>query len=328
MREASSIQEASLNPVLSDFDLPLRRRLYPLGFPLDLSTNSRDVIEAAVEIWGPFSPAFDETPVRFMLAVAESDNEDMPPKPRFRAREHLMTSIGNAENFVTCDFRENLAYGWVTRAVAANHPFLRYFYLNGTPLMLAQQLRLAPIHGAMVALDGCGVLLCGESLAGKSTLSYACARAGWTFVADDGVFLVRNRADRYAVGNPYTVRFREEARALFPELAGHAAAERPNGKIGLEVFTSELPIRVAPGCSIEHVVFLNREEPGPARLRRYPNDAAMNWFESYACFGARDVRDDQIRCYRRLFGAGIWEMCYRDLDDAIERLDLLARSGG
>jgi len=328
MAETSSIQEIIFDPVLSEFELPLRRTFYPLGFPLELSTNSTDVIEAAARLWSPFSPSFDEDPSRFLLGVAGSDNDDLPPKPRFRAREHLMTQIGNAENFVTCDFRENLAYGWVTPAVAANHAFVGFFYLYGTALMLAQQLRLAPIHGALVARDGCGVLLCGDSCAGKSTLSYACARAGWTFIADDGAFLDRKRADRYAIGNPYTIRFREDAQSLFPEFSDRSAAARPNGKIGIELFTSELPIQLATGCSIEHVVVLNREDPGPARLRPYPNEAVMNLLDSHACFGSSEVRAEQQRCYQRLLGAGIWEMRYRDLDDAIYRLDRLARSGG
>ena len=328
MRETSAIQEIIFDPALAEFELPLRRTFFPLGFPLELSTNSQDVIEAASRVWSPFSQMFDEPTARFLLGVAESESDELPPKPRFRSRGHLMTEIGNAENFVTCDFRENLAYGWVTRAVAANHPFLRFFYLNGTALMLLQQLRLAPIHGGLVARDGRGVLLCGDSLAGKSTLSYACARAGWAFLADDGVFLDRKRADRYALGDPHTIRFREDAKSIFPELADRIAAARPNGKIGLELFTSELPMQVALGCSIEHIVFLNRDEPGPARLRPYALDTALNLLTSYACFGSKEVRAEQKRCYERLSSAGVWELRYRDLDDAVQRLDRLAQTGG
>lgn len=48
-----------LDPRLCEFELPLRRRFFPLGFPLDLETNSFDVIEAAEEGWGAFSQAFE-----------------------------------------------------------------------------------------------------------------------------------------------------------------------------------------------------------------------------------------------------------------------------
>jgi hypothetical protein len=50
--------------LLANFELPRRARFYPLGFPLELETNSEDVIQAAAEGWGRFAPQFDEAPVR------------------------------------------------------------------------------------------------------------------------------------------------------------------------------------------------------------------------------------------------------------------------
>ena len=65
----------------------------------------------------------------------------------------------------------------------------------------------------------------------RALLAYACARAGWTYVSDDGAFLVRGRDDRYAIGDPHSIRFRPDAPELFPELADRLAtgpAERQN----------------------------------------------------------------------------------------------------
>ncbi|MBZ5611413.1 MAG: hypothetical protein LAP38_24385 [Acidobacteriia bacterium] len=318
-----------IEPILSDpvhceFELPLRRTFYPLGFPLQLETNSPDVIEAASEGWGQFSQAFDETAVRMSLAVSESDTTLVSVRSHVRSREHLMSFFADPENFAVCDFSQNYAFGWVTRAVAADHPLLRYRFLTAPGLSLIGQLALAPLHGALIERAGCGVMLCGESFAGKSTLAYACGRAGWTFIADDGTCLVRKRLDRYAIGDPHTIRFREDAARFFGELADRLPVIRPSGKTGFEVFTRDLPLRTAPGCSVDHIVFLDRQRSGDARIRRYPREQALEYFERFAAYGVSEVRAAQKSCYRRLIEAGIWEMQYADLDDAVACLERLA----
>ena len=112
-----------------------------------------------------------------------------------------------------------------------------------------------------------GRMLAGESFAGKSTLAYACARSGWTYVSDDSVLVVRAREDRYAIGDPHSIRFRIDAPQLFPELADRMPIVRPNGKVAIEVRTAELGLTTVPGCQVEHIVVLTRERSGPACLR-------------------------------------------------------------
>ena len=327
MQETPFIEEFVPDPVLADFELPLRCTFYPLGFPLELETNSEDVLEAASEGWGAFTQAFAETPVRLCLGVTETDGEALPEQSVVRARGHLMSILAGADNFAVCDFEQGFAYGWVTRAVAADHPLLRYRFLTSAGSTLVEQRVFASLHGALVLRNGTGVLLCGDSFAGKSTLAYACARAGWKFVSDDGTFLVRSRCDRYALGDPHSVRFRDDAPGLFPELAEHMPVVRPNGKIAIEVFTRELPIATAPGCVIDHLVFLNRNRPGAARLRPRDSERVRESWEHLASFGAERTRAAQRQCYERLLDAGLWEMDYSNLDDAIARLERLVDSG-
>jgi len=323
----SIAEQVLFDPVLSLCPLPLRARFYPLGFPLDLETNSADVMQAASEGWGLFKQAFDERPMRFSLGVAPGESREIPPQSKYFSREHLMSLTASADNFVAMDFKEAYAFGWVTPEVAADHPVLRYRFLSSAMLTMVAQLALAPLHCALVARNGCGVALFGDSFAGKSTLAYACARVGWTFLSDDGTHLVRKSSDRYAIGDPYEMRFREDAKFLFPELADRLVVARPNGKIGIEVLTNELPIETAPGCSIDHLVFLNRNESGATRLQRYSKDDAMTACEEYVVYGTADVRAAQSQCYQRLLGAGIWELHYSDFDGAIARLEQLVDSG-
>lgn len=328
MPDCLSPEQVVSDPTLSTLALPLRRRFFPLGFPLEIETNSADVILAANESWGRFSQLFDVAPVRFALGVTDSEAVPAELQSTFRSREHLMSVVADSENFFACDFNSGYAFGWITRAVASDRPFLRYRFLTAAVQMLIEQQAFAVLHGALISRDNCGVLLCGESFAGKSTLAYAAARSGWTYVSDDAAFLVRNRADRYAIGDSHTIRFREDARSLFPELADRLPVVRPNGKIGIEMFTCELPIQTAGACTIDHVVFLNRQPGCPPKLLRYPKDEALAAWESFASYGAESVRRAQKLCYRQLLGAEIWELVYSHFEDAVIRLDQLVGLGG
>jgi len=328
MKECLRSDRVLFDPTLSASDLPLRRTFFPLGFPLDLETNSLHVIQAAEEGWDHFAKAYDCAPARLSVGVTNSDSMPTEPRSSFRSREHLMSVIADPENFLVCDFISAFAFGWVTRAVAADHPFLRYRFLTAAAHMLIQQSALAPVHGALVSRHGMGILLCGESFAGKSTLAYACARAGWVYVSDDASHLLRERNDRYAIGDPYAIRFREDARDLFPELSDLMPVVRPNGKIAIEIPTRELAVATANGCSVEHVIFLNRKQGRATELCRFPKDDAFAALSSYASFGTQHVRTAQEHCYRRLLTADIWELTYGHFSDAVERLDRLVSAGG
>jgi hypothetical protein len=320
--------EAKTSPrsFLANFEYPIRARFYPLGFPLDLETNSEEVILAAKEAWGKFTARFEETPVRLCLGVSQHEAElQLTSEPQIVSQEHLITSLWDQFTFVVCDMRSGFAFGRLTRKAAADNPFLRYRFLQGSTMNMLVHRFLAPVHGALIARDGIGILLCGDSFAGKSTLAYACARAGWTYLTDDGTYLVRARTDRYAVTNPYYTRFREDAPALFPELEGHKIAVRPNGKIGMEISTTALAIATAEASSIEHAVFLNRSVGARAHLVPHSKEAAMKWCEQYICYGEAAVRAEQRQTLLRLLDAELWEMSYSYLDDAIACLETLAR---
>ena len=318
---------AALDFVTPEIALPLRQRFYPLGFPLDVETNSYDVLNAAAEAWKLFPQAFEEAAVRVSLTVVEGDEVPEQAEPRFFWREHLMSISDGAQNFVVCDFYRGFACGVVTRAAAMDHSSIRYRFLTPVAHTLIEQRRLAPVHGALVVRNGHGVMLTGVSLAGKSTLAYALSRAGWTYVSDDAIFLVRGNHERLAIGNPHFIRFREDARRLFPELENHPTVVRPNGKPAIEVMTRDLPISVAPRCTIDHVVFLARRQSGGVSLTHYPKDRALESWQAHIVLGTTNIRAAQLDCQRRLAEATIWELQYAMLDDAVARLEQLADCG-
>jgi hypothetical protein len=327
MPQVSSSEKMIQDPVLAEFELRLRHTFYPWGYPLTIETNSHDVIQAAYEGWGAFEQAFDVAPVRLCLGVTEGGGESLPVESVIRCREDLAAIVADAQNFVMCDFDRGFAFGWVTQATAADHPLLRYRFLVSGGGMLVEQRAFAPMHGALVARNGMGVMLTGESFAGKSTLAYACARAGWTYISDDLAYLVREKDDRRAVGDPHTIRFRPDAPQFFPELADRLPTVRPNGKIAIELLTRELGLKTAACCEVGHVVCLNRGRPGPARIERVQAERISDNLAQYASYGTEEVRAAQRRSYERMLTARLWEMQYTQLDDAVARLERLVDRG-
>ncbi|HVH70398.1 MAG TPA: aldolase [Candidatus Dormibacteraeota bacterium] len=319
-------QTSKLDPLLCEFDLPLRAIYHPLGFSVEIATNSQEVLFAAEESWGFFRKVFSEPAVQLRVAVSESGPRDCPPAPICRGQRHLVANIADAGNYSVCDLKTGFVFSWLTPSAVENRAYLRYHFLESMSFVLLTSLYLTPIHGACVAMEGRGVLLCGDSGAGKSSLAYACARSGWTFLSDDSSRLVRKRKGRIVVGNPYQMRFRESAIDLFPELKDQRLTLRATGELAIELPTARLPaIKTACECAIDFIVFLNRVRGRSAGLRAFSKEVAFNWFEQVICYGERRVQDEQRTSLRNLLTAHVFELRYDDLDSALAQLEALVR---
>jgi hypothetical protein len=187
-------------------------------------------------------------------------------------------------------------------------------------------LYLTPIHAACVSLNGRGLLLCGDSGAGKSSLSYACARRGWTFVSDDASFLVRAGKGNVVVGNPQHLHFRQSATELFAELKLHELTARINGEIAIELTTARLPkMNTALQSQISFLIFLDRKPSGPIALRPFPKARASAVLEQVICYGEHEIRDAQKSALKHLLDGDVLELQYSELDPAVNCLTELLR---
>ncbi len=319
------------DPVRARLPLPLGARYFPLGFPCDVQTNSPAVLEAACQSWSCFEQAFDLPPI---VLVMDIQTEPRPSGrghdlPTFRSRAHLLSINADPHNLIVCDLAGSEAFGWLTSGLVAQQALFRYHFLEAAALALLTHAHLAPVHAALVEFNGAGVLLCGETCAGKSTLAYACARDGWTYICDDGAHLVRSRSDCFAIGDCHHFRLREGARELFPELAGRIPAACRNGKTGIELDAAhDVPhISRATGASVEHVVFLKRGPHCESRLRPFSRETALARLYHDHAFGTDAAREQQRRCFERLAARPVWELTYSDLAGAVERLRELAETG-
>jgi hypothetical protein len=321
------IQMAKHDPDLYDFEMPLEGVFHPLGFPLHIVTNSHEVLAAAEESWGHFRQAFSTPPLQVRIGVLNGGPVECPPAPVVRAQRNLLARVADPENFSVTDRMKNFAFAWLTRAVIQNRPYLRWHFIEGIAWDLLD-FYLTPVHGACIERNDRGVLLCGDSGAGKSSLAFACALNGWTYMSDDSSRLVRANHDRMVVGNPYQIRFRETATKLFPELKDHMVILRATGELAIEVPTARWPrIKTTTRSSVDYVVFLNRQESGPTSFSPFPKDIALQWFEqSIACWEPETVEAHKA-ALRRLLAAEILELRYVDCLSGVKQLESLVRHG-
>jgi hypothetical protein len=315
------------DPVLAQFKMPLRETFYPLGFPLQIETNSEEVLRSAAISWQGFTKLFDTPPIRIRIGVKGGSSSACPPTPICRVQQHLVSNIADAENYSVIDLAERFAYIWLTEAAVADRGYLRYFFIESTAMAILATSYTTAVHAACIERKGCGILLCGDSGAGKTSLSYACARAGWTFITDDASFLVNNRNDRLVVGNCNQARFRPSAVELFSEPTGKKVIQRAQvGKPSIELNLPSSSISVSFTSRINHVVFINRHDAARQDLVQFPTDVAR-YSMLQVLFSAPDTRKVQSTMIDHLLEAGPLELRYRDFDWAIDRLTRLSERG-
>lgn len=316
--------ERPLDPLRYGVALPFSQDLFPLGFPVRLHTNSAEVIAAAHAAWSGYSRVFDTEPVEFRLAVALDSKAPRPPACIPTGQGNLVTTVHSHDNFVVADVARGFAFGWLTPGVAKDQGYLRYHFLEPIIYIILDCLYLTPIHAGCVSLNGSGILLCGASGAGKTSLAYALARKGWTYVADDATHLVRGDPDRRVLGRPLQIRFRQTARSLFPELQDHPVVARPNGKLDLEIATAGLHLpSVAMEARADFLVFLKREPDVRAELSPWNAEDAARALARVICIGEEVTRRDQLGALRELVKRPCYVLRYSDFNTAHEELSRL-----
>ena len=316
------------NDVLSNVDLPLRSTYFPFGFPVEIASNSPAIMAAAEQSWRLFRPQFSCPPLVVELGVTDDDVAvtELPPAPVCRVRGHLLTHAADARNFVTCDLRNGYSFGWVTSAVVASPLYLRYHLLDAAVYAMISSTRAAALHAACVAPYGRGMMLCGDSGAGKSSLAFAGARAGWTYISDDASYLPLHLDDRTVVGNSHQIRFRDSGVQLFPELEGRSITPRATGKPSIEVSTFEFPeLTISDSTRIEYIIFLNRRNAANPGLHAFPREIARQWFRQSPLYDASSPVHEAA--LNGLLDARIYELRYTDLDWAVEYLDQFVLEG-
>jgi hypothetical protein len=315
------------DPLLTRVPLDHEASYYPYGFPVRVRSNSAATLEAAHRSWSTYRCRHDQPPLDIRLALSESSSPGCVDPPVFRSQGHLLSIVSDRENFATLDLGAGFAFGWATQATAQNQEYFRQCLLDVMVYPLLEVRHLITLHAACVMYQDKGILLAGNSGAGKSSLSYACARRGWTFVSDDASAFQRNAPDPKVIGHPQKFRFREPVGQLFPEFRDLKSSLRAYGKPTIEVSTESLEIITAEESGVHAIVFLNRPayESGPPVLMPISPEEAWDRLSFSVWAVQMPAFEERLAALERLIAVPIYEMRYSELDPAMDLLEYVVQ---
>jgi hypothetical protein len=214
--------------------------------------------------------------------VEESRRTGVVPRMRLSGGAGLLHGALDRDNFATVAPAAGSALVVVSRRMLQRAHLVRYELIEFAALTLAARAQgLIPLHAACVARAGRGVLLLGDSGAGKSILSLLATTHGMRVIGEDNVFVAP--ATLAATGLANHLHLRDDALSLLGK-SWHVAlraSARIRRRSGVRKFA--LDLRCRPGAlaarapRLAAVVWLTAHPargPGPltaltaSRLRR------------------------------------------------------------
>jgi len=293
-----------------------REKFIPLGTTIQVESNDETVIQAAEESFGRYGepPTAARPEILLQLCVDPERHDRHPwPNPCYRSLKHIFHIGCGDANFAVADLDTGSAVGFVSREIVQERSFFRYTFLECLFHVLVVRLSHTPVHCSSVALNGRGVLVCGRSGAGKTTLAYACARSGMQVVSDDVVHLCTEPVNHEIVlwGNPWRLRLMPDAVHLFPELIGQELTLRSDRQECLEIdVPSHFPDAALVSCRPVALVFLERGQETTPRLYPVSAELALGRLQQDIVLDEDSVVQRHYSLLKRLVGVGTYALQY------------------
>ena len=225
---------------------------------------------------GAASARAKNVPHELWLRVQVVDGDPALEPTHFRGMGHLVICRYGANVFVF-DLHRKQVNALLSNSAAHHREFWRTCWIPLILGVMASSIGVLPVHSACVVKGGRGVLVAGESMAGKSTLCVALAKNGYELLSDDWTYVRPSGAGFLCCGLQVPVKLLPDAIGHYPELARHAPARTANGEIAYEVSGSSLGVRYATACLPEAVIFLERTASETTSFR----PASRSFVEQY-----------------------------------------------
>ena len=254
---------------LAHDNLPLGARFLVAGSIWDLKSNSQEILRAMRETFDQVSSeqGHPDLYLRFHVDLAV---EDAPlwPTPHFRALDHLYYATYGPCDSMLVDQMSRRVIGSFSPAVTHD---LRYWKQTVLPVLLgivSASIGVTPVHCGCVVMGGSGLLLGGESGAGKSTMALSLSRNGFSYLSDDCTYLSRTGAGMRAWGLPTPAKLLPDAVSYFPELVSLDPVLSLNGEWALNVDPTEISnVDRCLSCTPRWLVFLERKVDSPPVIK-------------------------------------------------------------
>ncbi|XRD89784.1 serine kinase [Dyella nitratireducens] len=218
-------RELCADPFSERFPRPLSVHKQLLGGRFHFESTSQallDLVEAAYGDVPPHRLPFLTPELHVQLRLVPGGhlpNAMEPPPVQMQSGMDLLFGVINAANYVVISPRQRQALVVASEDMLAFPYHLRYELIEFAVFVLAARcLGLVPLHAACVGREGRGVLLLGDSGAGKTTLALHGLLEGMEFLSEDAVFVQTESMLATAVTNYVHVkndalRFVDDAKA-------------------------------------------------------------------------------------------------------------------
>lgn len=242
-----------------------------------LRTNSK-VLLRTVERWRTIETP--HSPHAFQLNVfVREELDEVPSEPHFRGVSHVVFASWRGACFAVFDLLRCEITAAISRRCADDTTFWNGHFLPITLGVLGPAINAVPVHCACLHGDGTGLLIAGESGAGKSTMAVALAMRGMSLISDDWTYVSAERSGPLSAHGVHApVKLLPDALAHFPSLRSFDTTIALNGELSYEVDPAEaFRVTVKSACQPTVLVFLRRIESGPARLSRMDARVALRY---------------------------------------------------
>ena len=259
-----------------DAQTPLSEHYTVAGAVCHLSTNSRDLLEAA---YGSFLPV-ERTPLSVdfsvRLWVDPSDVTQPPwPKPYVRGLDHLVFAGFSAGSSLVADLRRRRVIGRCSPAMAADATYWKRVIFPMVLTIVGPSVGIAELHCACVTNDQGGVFLVGPSGSGKSTLALALAKIGFGLLSDDRTFCSLKNGEVLGWGLQTRIKLRPETAIWFQELRTEQLTDSHGGEPAFWLDPEGLNLKRARFCRPSSLIFLERQQAPQFSISRMSSVEAL-----------------------------------------------------
>jgi len=291
---------------------PLHGFYWVAGASCHLATNSASILEAARQTFVEVSPPPFAVDFSLRFWVDPLGRSGLPwPKPCYRGLGHLVFAGFNSENSLLLDLGKRRVFGRLSPAMGADQAYWKTVIFPNLLTLLGPTIGVTELHCACVAQNGGGILLWGAAGSGKSTLTLALARHGFSFLSDDWTCLSLKDGQPRAWGLATRLKLLPDAAEFFPELRNFEVGASRNGERAYELDPdAQLGVPRSRCCEPRCLFILERQAVPGFNLTRMSAAEAAARLEGDLLAERADLLRPQLRIIESLVDRGCWLLRY------------------
>jgi hypothetical protein len=290
--------------------------LQVMGRTVRLESNSRTVVESALEFFARHQGSPTRDPEFLWRIVSEADSlieYAGVAVSAFSDGGLRFVNLGQG-SFLAVDLEAREGIGFVSERLVESEPRLHCRSIFDTLFCVSTgSFGMVPLSAACVGKGDQGLLLFGAPNSGKTTVSYLAAKLGLEFHADQAAFLEMETSGLRVWGDLLPAIFRPESLQFLPEL--EAATRRFSYPDLTVCYLPKRPFQALQAHSVNPVccVFLEREAaaiPTLSPIARFDFSrrlAECMLFKDYDCLAQKGAMAfdalEQLPAYHLAYGS-------------------------